>query len=65
MRAKSPRASSLIVITYPKRRRNFAMLRPRLDQCWKPKRVGIRVSEVGDASEGYIWMLLNIRSASV
>ncbi len=41
------------------------MLRPRIDQCWKPKRVGLRVSEERDSSQGDIWMLLTIRSDSV
>ena len=62
MRAKSPRASSFIVITYPKRRRSFAMLRLRLDQCWKPKRGGLLVIEKRHSSQGYIWMLFEIRS---
>ena len=62
MSAKSPRGSSFIVITYPKRWRSFAMLRLRVDQCWKPKRVSLLVSETRHSSQGYIWMLVNIRS---
>ena len=38
------------------------MWRPRIDQCWKPKRVGLRVSDKRDSSQGYVWMLFNIRS---
>ena len=38
------------------------MLGPRIDQCWKPKRVGLRVSEERDSSQGYVWMLLTIKS---
>ena len=41
------------------------MWRPRIDQCWKPKRVGLRVSEERDSSQGYVWMLLTIKSDSV
>mgnify|MGYP006945501292 CR=1 FL=1 len=41
------------------------MLRLRIDQCWIPKRVGLRVSEGRDSSQGDIWMLFNTRSASV
>ena len=65
MRAKSLRASSFIVITYPKRRISFAMLRLRTNQCWKPKRGGLLLIEKRHSSQGYIWMLFNIRSASV
>ena len=41
------------------------MLRLRIDQCWIPKRVGLRVSKGRDSSQGDIWMLLTIRSDSV
>ncbi len=41
------------------------MLRPRIDQCWKPKRGGLLVSEKRDSSQGDVWMLLTIRSDSV
>ena len=41
------------------------MLRPGIDQCWKPKRVGLRASEERDSSQGDVWMLLTIRSDSV
>ena len=38
------------------------MWRLRIDQCWKPRQVGLRVSEQRDSSQGYVWMLFNIRS---
>ena len=41
------------------------MWRLRIDQCWKPKRVGLRVSEERDPSQGDVWMLLTISSDSV
>ena len=41
------------------------MLRLRIGQCWKPKRVGLRVSEERDSSQGDVWRLLTIRSDSV
>ena len=41
------------------------MLRPRIDQCCKPGQVGLPVSEESDSSQGYVWILLTIRSHSV
>jgi hypothetical protein len=38
------------------------MSRPRIGQCWKLRQVGLRVSEKRDPSQGYIWMLFEIRS---
>ena len=37
------------------------MLRLRIDQCWKCGQVGLLVSEKCDSSQGYVWMLFNIR----
>ena len=41
------------------------MWRLRIDQCWKPKRVGLPVSKERDSSQVDVWMLITIRSDSV
>jgi hypothetical protein len=41
------------------------MWRLRIDQCWKPKRVGLRVSKERDSSQVDVWLLLTIWSDSV